>query len=88
MSTKLHLRAERGGKPVAWVLTPGQRHDATQVPALLERGAVARPRGRPRLCPDRVAGDKGDTGGRIRAYLRRRGIGAMSGAIRLGLVPV
>ena len=46
--------------------------------ALLERGAVRRPgRGRPRLRPDRVAGDKGYTGRRIRAYLRRRGIGAV-----------
>ena len=59
-------------------LTPGQRHEATQVAALLERGAVKRPgRGRPRVRPDRVAGDKGYTGKRIRGYLRRRGIGAV-----------
>jgi transposase len=38
---------------------------------------VARPRGRARVRPDRVAGDKGYTGRRIRAYLRRRGIGAV-----------
>ena len=51
--------------------------------ALLERGAVARPgRGRPRVRPDRVAGDKGYTGRRIRAYLRRRGIGAVSPRLR------
>ena len=42
--------------------------------ALLERGAVARPRGRARTRPDRVAGDKGYTGRKIRRYLRRRGI--------------
>lgn len=48
------------------------------MPALLERGAVARPgRGRPRLRPDRVVGDKGYTGQPVRAYLRRRGIGAV-----------
>jgi transposase len=48
------------------------------VPALLERGAVARPgRGRPRLRPDRVVGDKGYTGSPTRTYLRRRGIGAV-----------
>ncbi len=45
--------------------------------ALLERGAVTRPRGRPRIRPDRVVGDKGYTGRRIRGYLRRRGIGAV-----------
>jgi transposase len=47
------------------------------VAALLERGAVARPTGRPRLRPDRVAGDKGYTGRPIRRYLRRRGIGTV-----------
>lgn len=60
------------------VLTAGQRHEAPQVPALLERGAVRRAgRGRPRLRPDRVAGDKGYTGHPTRGYLRRRGIGAV-----------
>ncbi len=63
---------------MTWTLTPGQTHEATQVAALLEQGAVARPgQGRPRPRPDRVAGDKGDTGRRIRGYLRRRGIGAV-----------
>jgi transposase len=42
---------------------------------LLEQGAVQRSgRGRPRLRPGRVVGDKGYTGRRHRAYLRRRGI--------------
>jgi transposase len=60
------------------VLTAGQRQEATQVPALLEQGAVARPgRGRPRVRPARVGGDKGYTGKPIRTYLRQRGIGAV-----------
>ncbi len=41
------------------VLTPGQRHEATAFEHLLEQGAVRRPRrGRRRIRPDRVAGDK------------------------------
>lgn len=45
---------------------------------MLERGAVKRPgRGRPRLRPARVGGDKGYTGRPVRAYPRRRGIGAV-----------
>jgi transposase len=65
------------------VLTPGQRHEATQVAALLERGAVKRPgRGRPRLRPARVVGDKSYTGRPIRGYLRRRGIGAVIPRLR------
>lgn len=60
------------------VLTAGQRHEAPQTAALLERGAVTRPgRGRPRIRPDRVVGDKGYTGRPVRTYLRRRGIGAV-----------
>ena len=43
----------------------------------MERGAVTRPRGRSRIRPDRVVGDKGYTGRKIRRYLRRRGIGAV-----------
>jgi transposase len=43
----------------------------------MERGAVARRRGRPRVRPDRVAGDKGYTGRTIRRHLRRRKIGAV-----------
>ena len=63
---------------MTFVLSPGQRHEATQVAALLERGAVKRPgRGRPRLRPERVVGDKGYTGRPVRGYLRRRGIGAV-----------
>jgi transposase len=71
----VHLRAEGGGKPMTLVLTPGQRHEATAFTRLLEQGAVKRPgRGRPRLRPGRVVGDKGYTGRARRAYCRRRGI--------------
>jgi transposase len=57
------------------VLTPGQRHEATAFEPLLEQGAVRRPgRGRPRIRPRRVVGDKGYTGRVRRAYCRRRGI--------------
>ena len=57
------------------VLTPGQRHEASAFERLLEQGAVRRPgRGRPRLRPARVVGDKGYTGRARRSYLRRRGI--------------
>lgn len=64
------------------MLTGGQRQEATQVEALLERGAVARARGRPRLRPERIAADKGYTGWRIRRALRRRGIGAVIPRLR------
>jgi transposase len=77
-STKLHLRCEGNGKPVTFLLTVGERNESVVFEQLMEQGAVKRPgRGRPRLRPERVAGDKGYTGSPIRVYLRRRGIGAV-----------
>ena len=58
-------------------LTPGERHEQTAVERLLERGAVKRRRGRPRVRPQRVAGDKAYSSKKLRRYLRRRGIGAV-----------
>jgi transposase len=57
------------------VLTPGEQHESTVFEQLMEQGAVKRPkRGRPRLRPKRVVGDKGYSSRKIRAYLRRRGM--------------
>ncbi len=48
------------------------------LPTLMERGAVKRPgRGRPRIGPDRVAGDKGYSSPTIRRYVKARKIGAV-----------
>lgn len=77
-STKIHLRCEGSGKPVTFVITVGQRNEAVVFEQLMEQGALKRPsRGRPRLRPVRVVGDKGYTGQPIRSYLRRRGIRAV-----------
>jgi transposase len=77
-STKIHLRAEGGGKPISFLITAGQRHEQSVFEALMETGAVRRARqGRPRIRPDRVAGDKSYSSRKIRRYLRRRGIGAV-----------
>ena len=74
-STKLHLRAEGSGKPLTFVLTPGQRHETTAFEQLMEQGAIKRAsRGRPRHLPGRIVGDKGYSYNTIRQYLRRKGI--------------
>jgi transposase len=74
-STKIHLRCEGKGKPITFILSPGQRNESIFLEQLMEQGAVKRSgRGRPRLRPLRLVGDKGYTGRRIRNYLRRRGI--------------
>ena len=60
---------------MTFVLTPGERHEATAFERLMEQGAVVRTgRGRPRLRPKRIVGDTGDSSRKLRAYLRRRGI--------------
>ena len=74
------MRAEGTGKPVAFLVSPGQRHECRYAEALLDQGAVRRPgpgHGRPRLRPKRVAADKGYSYPHVRAALRQRGIGAV-----------
>jgi transposase len=77
-STKLHVRVEGRGKPLVLLITAGQRHEQSAFEPLMEQGAVKRRgRGRPRLRPKRVVGDKGYSSKHIRRYLRQRGIGVV-----------
>jgi hypothetical protein len=56
----------------------GQRHEARMLRKLMEAGAVKRTgRGRPRIRPAAVAGDKGYSHLSLRRSLRRRGIRAV-----------
>ena len=55
-STKLNVRAAGQGKPMTFVLQPGQAHESQAFEPLMERASVRRPwRGRPRRRPRRVA---------------------------------
>lgn len=59
------------------VVTPGQRHESTQLAAVLDAIWVARPGGypgRPRKRPDRLVADRGYSYPRCRELLRGRGI--------------
>lgn len=74
-STKIHLRCEGNGLPLTFLLTVGERHEALMFESIMQQGSVKRAGcGRPRLRPLRVVGDKGYSSGKIRLYLRRRGI--------------
>jgi transposase len=75
---------EGGGRPLVILATPGQRHEVTQLEALLDGGAVKRTgpdgrpgRGRPRKRPAKLVGDKGYSYPSARRLLRRRGIGSV-----------
>ena len=73
---------------MAFVLTPGQRHEQTAFRELMSLGAVKRAGpGRPKLRPRTVVGDKGYTGRPVRGYLRRHGIGAVIPQLKTEKVP-
>ena len=74
---------------MAFVLTPGHRHEQTAFRELLRQGAVKRRgSGRPKLRPRTIMGDKGYTGGRpVRDYLRRHAISAVVPQLKTEKVP-
>jgi len=69
------VRCDGQGKPITFLLTPGQQHELSVAEQLMEQGAVrCRKKGRPRLHPKRVAGDKGYSSRKYRQYLRQHGM--------------
>jgi hypothetical protein len=50
-------------------VTPGQRHESTQVEAVMNAIGIPQPIGRPRKRPHRLAGDKGYSYPTIRRWL-------------------
>ncbi|MFD9429842.1 IS5 family transposase [Streptomyces sp. NPDC060002] len=77
LTSKIRLAVEQGQKPLAVVITAGQRGDSPQFVPVLE--AIRVPRiglGKPRKLPGRVRADKAYDSRGNRSYLRRRGIKA------------
>jgi transposase len=76
MTTKLHLAYDGWGRPLSVVLTPGQRHESTQLEAVLDAICVKRPggAGRPSKRPTLLIADRGYSYLSCRLLLRRRGI--------------
>jgi transposase len=76
LTSKFHLACEQGQKPLAIIVTAGQRGDSPQFTVVLDAIRVPRPGGgRPRTRPDRVLADKAYGSRANRAWLRRHGIG-------------
>jgi transposase len=65
-STKIHLKTDFGGLPIAFDLTPGQASDSRNFRVLLDLGPEIRPRA--------AIGDKGFDSKANRAEARSRGI--------------
>ena len=68
--TKIHVVCDGNGVPLGVDLTAGQRHESTRCEPLV--GSVLDEW--PDVLPLQVAGDKGYSAGRIRAWLSDRGI--------------
>ena len=77
LTSKFHLACEQGQKPLAIVVTAGQRGDSPQFTVVLDAIRVPAPAaagpgpGRPRTRPDRVLADKAYGSRANRAWLRR-----------------
>ncbi len=75
LTCKSHLAVEQGQKPLAVIVTAGQRGDSPQFIPVLDKIQVPRPGGgRPRARPDRVLADKAYGSRANRAWLRARKI--------------
>jgi transposase len=76
LTTKLHLAADGRGRPLAMLVTAGQRHESTQLGPLLDAIRVPRPggSGRPRKRPAHLTADRGYSYTTCRRLLRRRRI--------------
>jgi transposase len=73
-STKVHVKAEGFGKPINFVLTGGERHEAIAFKELLKGGKVKRQgRGRPKHRSRYSVGDRAYSSQEIRTSLRRSG---------------
>lgn len=60
LTTKVHMAVDGQGRPLRFILTPGQRGDVTQAVALLEG-----------LTPKRVLADKAYDANALRAYIAK-----------------
>jgi transposase len=78
LTTKVHLVADRRCRPITRITSPGQHGDCPKfIPLIDQIRIVRRGTGRPRTRPGRAMGDKAYSSKANRAYLRRRGIGAV-----------
>ncbi|MEU9003766.1 IS5 family transposase [Streptomyces sp. NPDC048551] len=78
LSTKVHLAADGGARPLAFIVTAGQAGDAPAFESVMSRIRVPRSgRGRPRTRPLAVLADRAYSSRAIRSHLRRRGIRAV-----------
>src|SRR5699024_2059152 len=78
LTTKIHAAVDGHGRPLALVVTGGQRNDGAMLAEVLADIRVPRTGpGRPRTRPDAVVADRAYTSGVNRSMLAARGIKAV-----------
>lgn len=78
MTTKIHTAVDGRGRPLAVIVTGGQRNDGAMLAGVLDEIRVPRcGAGRPRTRPDAVLADRAYSSGVTRRMLRGRGIVAV-----------
>lgn len=77
LTTKIHTAVDGSGRPLAVVVTGGQRNDGAMLAAVLDEIVVPRHRGRARSHPDAVIADRAYSSGVTRRLLRSRKITAV-----------
>ncbi|WP_280527558.1 transposase [Deinococcus humi] len=69
------MKCDGRGRPLAFLLTAGQRHEMLKFETLLDAGKIKRrSRGRPRLRPTMVLADRAYSGDKAHRLCHRRGI--------------
>ena len=77
LTSKIHISCDGKGRPLSVVVTPGQRHESTQLAHVLDAIQVARRDGlpgRPRTRPDLLLADRGYSFPGCRKLLKDRNI--------------
>jgi transposase len=75
--TKVHIVCDGNGVPLAAEVTAGQAHESKHLESVLGKVRIPSGRGRPRCRPLKLAGDKGYSYPRVRAWLRRHKVKAV-----------
>jgi transposase len=75
--SKFHLVTDGSGIPLAVEVSAGQAHESTRFEPVMNAVRIRQTVGRPRTRPAAVAGDKGYSCRRIRAWLKRHKIRAV-----------
>ena len=72
--SKIHLICDKKGHPITVDASSGQAHESQYFESTMKRINIGGERGRPRIKPDKIAGDKAYSSSQIRNWANGRNI--------------